>query len=109
MLPNYVKFFRGTSEEFEKIKKDRDTLYFICDVGETTGKLYLGNRLISSCRDEDLTLDNIANVNIEKILPDDVLSYNADTQEWTATSIESLLSKISFPDFGFTFDGGEET
>lgn len=108
-LPNYVKFFRGTSEEFKKIKKDKNTLYFICDNGEVTGKLYLGEKLISGCGNEELTLSSLTNVNVDKLLPDDILSYDSITGLWTATSLETLLSKISFPDSDFTFDGGEET
>lgn len=107
-LPDYVKFFRGTSEEFKKIKKDRNTLYFICDPGDPTGDLYLGDKLISSCKSNDLSLEDISGINIDKVLPDDVLSYDAETGDWTATSLETLLSKISFPNDDFTFDGGEE-
>lgn len=49
-LPNYVKFQRGTSNAYDKLRvKDQNTLYFILDTADQDhGKLYLGDRLISS-------------------------------------------------------------
>lgn len=48
--PNYVKFQRGSIASYERLtKKDDNTLYFVyTDDDQTTGKLYLGSRLISN-------------------------------------------------------------
>ena len=48
MGENYVKFLRGTQSAYDILTEKRsDTLYFIVDPGMATGKLYLGEALIS--------------------------------------------------------------
>ena len=47
---NYVKFIRGTTTAWAALsneEKSSDTLYFISDAESTSGKLYLGPKLIS--------------------------------------------------------------
>ena len=81
MAVNYVKFFRGTPNAFEKLAvKNNDTLYFISETDEVTGSLYLGSTLISgnisSLKDlEDISINEI----IEK---DQILAYDDISQKW---------------------------
>ena len=48
ILGEFVKFVRGTPEEFEALpRKNGNTLYFISKKDSTVGKLYLGQKLIA--------------------------------------------------------------
>ena len=48
-LPPYVIFRRGTPEAQARLSSpNEDTLYFVSQEGATSGKLYLGDKLISS-------------------------------------------------------------
>ena len=49
-IPNYVKFQRGSIASYQQLtRKDENTLYFVySNDDQTTGKLYLGSRLISN-------------------------------------------------------------
>ena len=45
---NYVKFVRTTPALYNGLaQKDNDTLYFVTEVNKNTGKLYLGEKIIS--------------------------------------------------------------
>jgi hypothetical protein len=48
-MPNYVKFQRGSEQAYNNLAvKSQDTLYFIYDGNNAkTGKLYLGERLLT--------------------------------------------------------------
>ena len=90
MAVNYVKFFRGTPNAFEKLAvKNNDTLYFISETDEATGSLYLGSTLISgnisSLKDlEDISINEI----IEK---DQILAYDDVSQKWVNKSILDVV------------------
>ena len=87
MPVNYVKFMRGSQDLYNSLQvKDQDTLYFVYnndqanDIGEPTGKLYLGNRLISSSSSNvggDITLADISDIVFDEGLADgDFLVYD---------------------------------
>lgn len=47
ILGNFVKFVRGTPTAYNNLQqKNPDTLYFITENNASSGKLYLGNKLI---------------------------------------------------------------
>ena len=48
MVNNYVKFLKGSPDAYANCTKASDTLYFIYTEGSKTGKLYLGDILISN-------------------------------------------------------------
>lgn len=52
-MTDYVKFLKGSPEAYQNCEKNEDTLYFIYTNGSTTGRLYLGNILISNGATED--------------------------------------------------------
>lgn len=90
---NYVKFIRGTENAFKNLElKDKDTLYFIYkDADSTTGKLYLGSKLISgdtasSSALGDIILSNLGNKQI--------LYYDNTKQAWTNGDVAQLISQM---------------
>jgi hypothetical protein len=78
----YVKFLRGTPKAFDKVPvKDLDTLYFISEKDATTGKLYLGEKLISG--GQVGTLDELLKNSFEgTIVNGSTIVYNADADKW---------------------------
>jgi len=103
MPVNYVKFMRGSQELYNSLQvKDQDTLYFVYnndqanDIGEPTGKLYLGNRLISSSSSNvggDITLADISDVVFSEGLADgDFLVYDEAEGKWVNKSISEALN-----------------
>ena len=83
---HYVKFMRGTQAMYNELAtKDSDTLYFVyTSAGSGTGKLYLGNKLISgsSSIDGNISLSDIADVAINANVTDgDVLVYSAQLDQ----------------------------
>lgn len=90
MAVNYVKFFRGTPNAFEKLAvKNNDTLYFISETDEAKGSLYLGSKLISG---------NISSINdLEDILVDDlltknqILAYDDEQEKWVNKSVLDVI------------------
>lgn len=90
MAVNYVKFFRGTPNAFEKLAvKNNDTLYFISETDEAKGSLYLGSKLISG---------NISSINdLEDILIDDlltknqILAYDDEQEKWVNKSALDVI------------------
>ena len=94
-VSKYVKFKRGTEELYNNlVTKDSDTLYFIFqDEQDTSGKLYLGNRLISNPDSNagNVSLDDINNVLIDNSLADrDILIYNEATGRWENYNFNNL-------------------
>ena len=90
MAVNYVKFFRGTPNAFEKLAvKNSDTLYFISETDEATGSLYLGSTLISGNISSLKDLDDIAfNEIIEK---NQILAYDDVSQKWVNKSVLDVV------------------
>lgn len=83
----YVKFLRGTPKAFDKVEtKDVDTLYFISEKDATTGKLYLGSKLISG--GEVGTLDDLmANTFQGSIENGSTIIYNSEKGAWELTTV----------------------
>ena len=113
---HYVKFVRGSMQAWEYMlsnnrdKISDDTLYFIYDKeDQSTGKLFLGTRLISDgledvehpgSSDGSFSLSNLEDVTIdEESLKDfQILTYDEDTQSWVNTDIEEIINSISVSD-----------
>ena len=102
LLPtNYVKFIRGTTAAFNKLEsKDKDTLYFISD-NETSGKLYLGNKLISGeggggvSEDLQITLSELQDILFgDNLDTNHVLMYDAELGKWINAPITQALEGI---------------
>lgn len=83
-----IKFVRGTEDQFERfINRENDTLYFIYkNENSTTGKLYLGHKLIGGGTPAELT------DLIEGTFTDgNLLVYDANTEKWTSEPIENAV------------------
>ena len=99
MAISYVKFTRGTQALYDQSSKDQDTLYFIYEnPTDTTGKLYLGNKLIgggSSGLSETIFVSDIEDILIKEGLADrDILAYNDYTKKWENISIDNLVTTM---------------
>lgn len=97
---NYVKFIRGTEASWSLIpeeQKSSDTLYFISNVNSTTGKLYLGSKLISNGSLSSATsLEELNDVFIkENITDQSILIYNAVEKIWENKSIADIFFSIN--------------
>lgn len=89
---NYVKFIRGTEAVWATIddsQKNSDTLYFISDTGSASGKLYLGEKLISNGSLSSATsLSQLNDVFIaEGITDQSILVYNSTSGKWENKSL----------------------
>lgn len=85
MSTPYVKFFRGTPEAFEKlVDKNNDTLYFISATDEKTGKLYLGNKLIS---DNINTVAELEDILLSELSDGNLLTYDGEQSKWVNKSV----------------------
>lgn len=83
MSTPYVKFFRGTPEAFNNLaSKDTDTLYFISASDEATGKLYLGEKLISDSINSVAELEDVL---LSNLAEDQLLIFNGE--KWVNKSI----------------------
>ena len=78
----YVKFRRGTPATYEALpKKDADSLYFVSEVGATSGVLYLGDKLIDSSINTN-TLEGLEDVLLsEGITSNSLLIFDRDEQK----------------------------
>lgn len=85
-MANYVKFKRGTPSAYENLQiKEADTLYFISEATSTTGKLYIGDKLISNEMSQEnlkFYLKNLEDVDITGVKQNDLLGYDAINQKW---------------------------
>ena len=85
---NYVKFVRGTPTAFRNlVDKNSDTLYFISETDATSGKLYLGSKLISGSTD----IDSIGDIIVSSVGDKDILVYDDDQQAWVNSNIQSVI------------------
>lgn len=88
----YVKFIRGTPTAFEKLNpKASDTLYFISEAGATTGKLYLGNKLISG---GEASISELGQIIINAVKANDVLVYDAEKGAWVNKAVTDIVSEM---------------
>lgn len=82
---HYVKFIRGTPKAWKTLKKkDPDTLYFISEEKAEGGRLFLGDKLISSGDGKaDLKLEELEDVlTSEDIKNNSCLVYNKEMGLW---------------------------
>lgn len=102
MAINYVKFMRGTQALYNSLAtKDQDTLYFVYEnVSSETGKLYLGNKLISGSSSNpsgDISINDVSDIiiNDETLADGDLLIYDANANNgegaWVNASVAEAL------------------
>lgn len=89
----YVKFVKSTTAAYNALaSKSNDTLYFVSD-NTTTGKLYLGTRLIGGANGGATTISDLADIVLEQLGDGQVLVYNNGQWENVApTSIISIMT-----------------
>lgn len=90
-IVSYVKYTRCSQDFYDTLeKKDKDTLYFVyTDINAPFGKLYLGNKLIStSKKDENFSLADVDDVFLKKPFKDgQFFVYDEVEQKWTNQTI----------------------
>ena len=97
MTVNYVKFMSGTQALYNSLStKDQDTLYFVyTSQSSETGKLYLGNKLISGSSlnpGGDISLGDVADVLLSNNIEDgDLLVYDEAEGKWVNQSVAEAL------------------
>lgn len=88
----YVKFIRGTPTAFEKLNpKSTDTLYFISEAGASTGKLYLGSKLISG---GEASISELGQIIINAVKGNDILVYDAEKGAWVNKAVTDVVSEM---------------
>lgn len=97
ILGEFVKFTRGTPEEYENLpKKNGNTLYFISEPNATSGKLYLGEKLIDGNLDAAMNLSDLQDVSITKPIEfNSLLSYNG--LRWIPKALDELINELHLP------------
>lgn len=89
---SYVKFVKSTSASFNALaSKSPDTLYFVSD-NNTTGKLYLGAKLIGGADGGATSLSELADLAINQLGDNQILIYNSQEEKWENASINTLIS-----------------
>ena len=89
---SYVKFVKSTSTAFNALaSKSPDTLYFVSD-NNTTGKLYLGAKLIGGADSSTTSLSDLADIAIDQLGDSQILVYNSQEGAWENASINTLVS-----------------
>lgn len=92
---NYVKFTRGTPKAYENLQnKDADTLYFISEPNDTTGVLYLGNKVIAggSSGVSITSLKDLTDVLIQEDIQDgSLLMYDDESEKWIVKTLAQVF------------------
>lgn len=91
----FVKFSRGLITAYNALtEKSPDTLYLVYDsTSSKTGKLYLGDKLISSADVSSINLKDISDVSMpEELEGGMLLQYIETTKKWEARPIADVLS-----------------
>lgn len=106
-MANYVKFIQGTPAQYESLKNltkvDTNALYFISEVDDLNGKLYLGEKLMSTGVSYLTDLEDTS-ISVDNLKANDLLVYNPDTGKWENKSL-SELATVQVEDFkGATAD-----
>lgn len=96
---SYVKFLRGTPTQWAALStadKDTDTLYFISDAEGTTGKLYLGPKLISGGDTTTATtVKDLQDVLLsENITANSLLVYDKEKDKWVNKATSEVLASV---------------
>lgn len=96
---NYVKFLRGTPEQYASAVKNSDTLYFIMpstfgEGAEKVGSLYLGDVLLAGNLTDDKgsiidTLGELKDVDLSAKAENSLLGY--DGEKWVPMTIEEAM------------------
>lgn len=99
MAVNYVKFMRGTQALYNSlVTKDNDTLYFVYESASSeTGKLYLGNKLISGSSENpsgEISTSQIRDFAIDSITLEDgqILVYDEAEGKWVNQTIAEAFN-----------------
>lgn len=97
----FVKFSRGLTSSYNNLRrKDPDTLYLVYDsVNALNGKLYLGEKLISSVGNtSSISLNDLLDISASNPQDGMLLQYNANTAgqpgeagKWEAVSLEDAI------------------
>lgn len=97
-MADYVKFKKGKPSEFEKlVEKNLDTLYFIYEDDALTGKLYLGNKLISGTGEITgaTSLKGLSDVLLsENFDSKDCLVYDISLNKWVNKPIATVIGNF---------------
>lgn len=89
---SYVKFVKSTSAAFNALaSKSPDTLYFVSD-NNTTGKLYLGAKLIGGADGGASTLSDLADIALDQLGNNQILVYNSANQQWENAAANTVVS-----------------
>lgn len=93
-LPPYVIFVRGTPEAYEQLpKKHPDTLYFVSEIEDDEGVLYLGDKIIASSVSKKTKLSDLSDVLISaEVTLDSLLVY--ENGQWVNKDLDEILSLI---------------
>ena len=94
---SYVRFLRGTPTAFSKVaKKDPDTLYFISELNDDSGDLYLGSKLIAGkSAIVKMSLGDLTNVVAGNVNDDgSILVFDEDLGKWVVKKPEEVASII---------------
>ena len=94
---SYVRFLRGTPTAFSKVaKKDPDTLYFISELNDDSGDLYLGSKLIAGkSAIVKMSLGDLTNVIAGNVNDDgSLLVFDEDQGKWVVKKPEEVASII---------------
>lgn len=94
---SYVRFLRGTPTAFSKVaKKDPDTLYFISELNDDSGDLYLGSKLIAGkSAIVKMSLGDLTNVVAGSVNDDgSILVFDEDQGKWVVKKPEEVASII---------------
>lgn len=111
MALDYVKFQRGTPEEYGILQLrnriENNTLYFIYENGASSGSLYLGNVLIGTVGEGSSSvskLSDLSDVLLTNVGATDILVYSSDGK-WKNTSIQEIADLIASQEgLGFNID-----
>ena len=91
ILGNFVKFVRGTPTAYNNLQqKNPDTLYFITEDNASSGKLYLGNKLIGGSITGATSLSELVDVFLDNHLSvNHILVYEGN--HWVNKDIRDIL------------------
>ena len=85
---SYVKFVKSTSAAFNALaSKSPDTLYFVSD-NNTTGKLYLGAKLIGGADGGATSLSDLGDVALNMLGNGQVLMYVDDMTDSVRNAVD---------------------
>ena len=91
ILGNFVKFVRGTPTAYNSLQqKNPDTLYFITENNASSGKLYLGNKLIGGSVTGATSLSELVDIFLDNNLSvNNILVYEGN--RWTNKDIRDVF------------------